>query len=191
MLKFSPLTIAVDQGNLYFCKYMIEKTKDLNLNSEKGKTLLKVAAKKGRKDIYELLTNGISDKNPADKNGDTPLHDAAEVGSLEMCKFLIENVDDKNPSTYYGCTPLHLAVMNGHLEIVRLIIKTGVNKSPIFEGKTPLDFVRNKSCYCFYSLLNASFKHVLRRVFVHLYFTFSVWMTSFCIVFTSLVIIGC
>ena len=46
-----------------------------------------------------------------------------------------------------------MATKHGHLEIVRLIVETGVDKSPLFKGETPLDLVKPRSCYRFYKLL--------------------------------------
>ena len=62
-------------------------------------------------------------------------------------------LEDKNPAALNGCTPLHLATDHSHLEIVRIIVETGVDKNPLFEGKTPLDLVRPRSRYRFYKLL--------------------------------------
>ena len=151
--QWSPLHIAAEQGNLEFSKYIIEKTNDPNPKGEYGTTALHLASHNGHQKICKLIIDNLEDKNPVDNGGMTPLHIASEMGHFDICNLLIQNIDDKNPSAPDGCTPLHLAMIHGHLEIVRLILETGVNKSPHFNGKTPLDVVRPKCRYRFYPLL--------------------------------------
>ena len=152
--NWSPLHIAAAQGHLEFCKYIIEKIKDPNPKRRKdGITAFHVAAHNGCKEICELMIDNLEDKNPADNFGMTPFHSASKNGHFDVCKLLIQNIEHKNPAALDGCTPLHLTTKHGHLEIVRLIVETGVDKSPLFKGKTPLDLVEPRSRYSFYKLL--------------------------------------
>ena len=161
---WSPLHIAAEQGNLEFSKYIIEKTNDPNPKGENGITALHLASHNGYQKICELIIDNLEDKNPVDDKGMTPLHIASKMGHFDVCKFLIQNIDDKNPSALDGCTPLHLATYHGHLEIVRLIVQTGVDKSHLFEGKTPLDFVKPRSRYRFYPLLIENSSQIWFRI---------------------------
>jgi hypothetical protein len=83
----------------------------------------------------------------------TPLHYAAKRGHTNVCKVIIESVENKNPSTSNGCTPLHLAAKQGHLEIIKLIVETGVDKTTLFNGNTPLDDLSKFRSYKYYKLL--------------------------------------
>ena len=153
---WSPLHIAVGQGNLDLCKYIFEKTKKTQPRIQNKWTALHVAAKMGHEEICEFLINNLEDKNPSYTNGMTPLHYAAEGGLTNVCRLIIENIGDKNPAALNGCTPLHLAAKKGHLEIVRLIVNTGVDKNCLFHGKTPLDLVNESHfrSFAFYKLLS-------------------------------------
>ena len=152
-LQWSPLHIAAAQGHLELCKYIIEKTNNPNPKIRCGLSAFHMAASSGFQEICELISDNLEDKNPADKKGMTPFHSATENGHFDVCKLIIQNIDNKNPAALDGRTPLHLATDHGHLEIVRLIVKTGVDKSPLWKGKTPLDLVRPRSRYRFYPLL--------------------------------------
>ena len=180
--QWSPLHIAAEQGNLEFSKYIIEKTKDPNPTGECGITALHLASHNGYQKICELIIDNLEDKNPVDNKGMTPLHIASEMGHFDVCKLLIQNIDDKNPSAHDGCTPLHLATIHGHLEIVRLIVETGVDKSPLFEGKTPLDFVKPKCCYRFYPLLIENSLQIWSRIIGDILKTLALFVMSYLII---------
>ena len=153
--RWSPLHIAVGQGNLELCKYIFEKTKNTEPKIQSKWTALHMAAKMGHEGICEFLMNNLEDKNPSNSNGTTPFHYAAEGGLSNVCRLVIKNIENKNPAALNGSTPLHLAAKKGHLEIVRLIVETGVEKNCLFNGKTPLDLVNETSfrSFTFYKLL--------------------------------------
>jgi ankyrin repeat protein len=180
--QWSPLHIAAEQGNLEFSKYIIEKTNDPNPNGEYGTTALHLASHNGHLKICELIIDNLEDKNPGDNGGMTPLHIASEMGHFDVCKLLIQNIDDKNPSAHDGCTPLHLATNHGHLEIVRLIVETGVGKSPLFDGKTPLDFVRPRCRYRFYPLLIENSSQIWNRIMRDISTTVVLFVFSYLII---------
>ena len=163
-LQWSPLHIAAEQGNLEFCKYIIEKTKEHNPKRQDGITAFHMATHNGCQEIWKLIFDDLEDKNPADNKGITPFHTASKKGNFDVCKLIIQNIDNKNPAAHDGCTPLHLATDHGHLEIVRIIVETGVDKNPLFEGKTPLDLVRPRSRYRFYKLLIDNNSQIWQRL---------------------------
>ena len=154
--QWSPLHMAVGQGNFKLCKYIFEKTKNTGPRIQNKWTALHMATEVRHEEICKFLMNNLEDKNPYDSNGMTPFHYAAEGGLTSVCRLVIENIDNKNPAALNGCTPLHLAAKKGHLEIVRLIVETGVEKNCLFNGKTPLDLVNETSfrSFTFYRLLS-------------------------------------
>ena len=162
--QWSPLHIAAEQGNFEFSKYIIEKTNEPNPKGEYGTTALHLASHNGYQEICELIIGNLEDKNPGDNGGMTPLHIASEMGHFDVCNLLIQNIDNKNPSATDGCTPLHLATIHGHLEIVKLIVGTGVDKGPLFNGKTPLGFVKPRCRYRFYQLLIENNSQIWNRI---------------------------
>ena len=188
-LQWSPLHIAAAQGHLELCKYIIEKTNNPNPKFRNGLTAFHMAASSGFREICELLIDNLEDKNPADKKGKTPFHSATENGHFDVCKIIIQNIDNKNPAALDGCTPLHLATDRGHLEIVRLIVKTGVDKSPLFKGKTPLELVRPRSRYRFYPLLIENIPQFWYRFAFDIVITFGLFLRDFLFVFFFWVLI--
>ena len=163
-LQWSPLHIAAAQGHLELCKYIMEKTNDPNPKKKNGITALHMAAYGGCRETCELLIDNLENKNPVTNKGITPFHFASKEGHFDVCELLIQNIDDKNPAALDGCTPLHMAARHGHLEIVRLIVETGVYKSPLFEGETPLDLVSLQSRYRFYKLLSDNNSQMLQLI---------------------------
>ena len=188
-LQWSPHYIAAAQGHLEFWKYIIERTNYSNSKTKDGITAFHMAALNGYKEICELIIDHLEDKNPADNKGMTPLHNASEKGHFDVCKIIIQNIDNKNPAALDGCTPLHLATDQGHLEIVRLIVKTGVDKSPLWKGKTPLDLVRPKSRYRFYPLLIENISQFWYRFAFDIAITFGLFLRDFVMIFGIWVLI--
>jgi hypothetical protein len=188
-LQWSPLHIAAAQGHLELCKYIIEKTNNPNPKKRSGLTAFHMAASSGCQEICELIIEHLEDKNPVDNKGMTPFHIASEKGHFDVCNLIIQNIDNKNPAALDGCTPLHLATDHGHLEIVRLIVKTGVDKSPLFKGKTPLELVRPRSRYRFYPLLIENIPQFWYRFAFDIVITFGLFLRDFLFVFFFWVLI--
>ena len=151
--SWSPLHIVAGQGNFELFKYIFEKTKNTEPERKIKNTALHIAANKGHEKIVEFLIGNSQEKNPSDGKGMTPLHYAAKRGHTNVCKVIIESVENKNPAASNGCTPLHLAAKQGHLEIIKLIVETGVDKTTLFNGNTPLDYLSKFRSYKYYKLL--------------------------------------
>ena len=179
-LQWSPLHVAAEQGQLELCEFIIKKTKDSNPRREDGITAIHMAAFKGCQEVCELMLNNLGNKNPGDNEGVTPFHIASEKGHLDVCKLLIQHIDNKNPSAHDGCTPLHLATDHCHLEVAQLIVESGVHKSPLFKGKTPLDLVKPRSCWSFYKLLCDDNSQILLRILKDIALHFCIFLVAYC-----------
>jgi ankyrin repeat protein len=103
--------------------------KNVNKANKDGETPLTLAAKKGHKEVVELLLDHVANVSKIDKNDKTSLTLAAKKGHTE-------EVNKPNKS---GDTLLILAVKGGHKEVVELLLNRGadVNK-PNKDGYTPL-----------------------------------------------------
>ena len=143
--QYSPLHIAAGNGLLKLSKRIIEKTGISNPRRSDGFTALHTAALEGHLIVCELIVEKSADKNPETLDRFTPLHFAASDGHFEICRLILQNVDDKNPAGYNGITPLHCAANSGHLKILKLIVDYGVDKRPLFNGFTPLQYAAD---YC-------------------------------------------
>ena len=67
------LAIAIQGGNLNFCKLLIEEFKiDVNLSGDYGMTPLHLASKLGQLEIFKFLCKYVFDENTLDNYGKTP-----------------------------------------------------------------------------------------------------------------------
>ena len=139
IVRYSPLHIAADRGNLRLCQHIMNRIADKNPKDLVGETPFHFAAEEGHYKVCELILENNSDKNPKDDRGFTPLHGAAMEGHLDLCKLIIQNANDKNPANNFGRTPLHSVARLGYDEICKIIIEKAEDKNPgDSNGCTPL-----------------------------------------------------
>ena len=124
---------------------------DVNYGAGKNPTPIAIAAKRGDKEMVQVLLDLGADVEKGDISGVTALHCAAEYGSLEVVKLLLDGGAKLNKKTLVsGFTPLHHAIMpyskysivgkKDHLQVIKLLLDRGAN--PTLKdrfGKTPLD----------------------------------------------------
>ena len=119
---------AAISGNVSF--FEVPTGKDFNLEqvTERGNSILHLAAKSGKVQFMEkvldlqrsllLLTNC---------NGNTALHIAARLGHLDMTELLITTCAEKSlllkTINLEGNTALHEAIRNNYYDIVKLLIR--------------------------------------------------------------------
>lgn len=90
-----------------------------------GFTPLHSAARRGIKDIVQLLIEHGADLNARDTNRRTPLHWAAWEGQNEVVEHLLKNGADPDPIAEHGRKPLHMAACGGHHTAVTAILMVG------------------------------------------------------------------
>ena len=133
---------AVFYGNIEAVKQHLAAGVDVNAKSDKlGTTPLHYAAKRGEKEIAELLIANGADVNARGMMGWTPLSWAA---NKEIAELLIAKGADVKAKTDFEYTPLHWAAVSGHKEVAELLIANGADVNAIivsgqYQGKTPLD----------------------------------------------------
>ena len=97
----------------------------LDVNCTRGRdetTPLCEAAKKGNKDVVQLLVDGKAELNKVDTFGETPLYKAAKKGHTEVVKILLDQgAVDK------GLTPLCSAARMGRSDVVKLFLGGGAD----------------------------------------------------------------
>ncbi len=107
--------------------FIDEKGVDATVGKD-GDTVLILAAKKGSKEIVELLLANKADLNiTTDQYGETALMLAAKGGHTDIAKLLIANKADPNIKSRMKETALFYAARGGHMEIVKLLIENNVN----------------------------------------------------------------
>jgi ankyrin repeat protein len=122
-LGFTPLHVAILNGQTEIAKLLIEEGANINVQNDHGSTLLHSAIFKCQDEIAKLLIEKGTDINLKDvENGATPLHVAIYRGKKEIVKLLIKegaNIDLRNNNEK---TPLEFANFLGDTEIAKLLI---------------------------------------------------------------------
>ena len=126
---FTPLHMAVRNGDFDIYRLITENMENKNPACHLGFTHLHTAALKGHFDICELIIKNVENRNPVSYNWYTPLLNAAWKGHFEICKLIIENVGHKNPDDTFGYAPSYDAARKGHFKICRFIINSVVEKN--------------------------------------------------------------
>ena len=140
--QWHPLFIAVAEGSLELCKYVMEKTGENNPSIVKhidliksikiatGYTALHFVAEYGNLDVAKLIIDGLEDKNPIDSEKNTSLHYAARQDNIAVYKLFMNNTEDKMPENIWGWTPYHLAAHKGNLKVVQFLLEHLMDKNP-------------------------------------------------------------
>ncbi len=102
-------------------------------------TPLIVAARKGNRDMVELLISKDANVNAADFNAVTPLYNAVVSGDLDTVQLLVSNGADVHAKILGGESPLHATAYTGNPRIAELLLANGaeINVADQY-GYTPL-----------------------------------------------------
>ncbi len=84
-------------------------------------------AKRGYKDIVQVLLVKKADVNSINNDGHTALILAAESGHYEAVQLLLAHNADVNEADKFGYTALIVASTHGHKDIVKLLIARGAD----------------------------------------------------------------
>lgn len=111
-----------------------------------NETALHGAARKGHREIAELLLSKNADTEAVDDNGFTALHGAATLGHVPIVRLLLLKGAKVDPKATVGAvkgnTPLHGVAQNGHVETMALLIDGGADVEACNDlGHLPLHYV--------------------------------------------------
>ena len=103
-------------------------------------SLMHLAAREGRLEIVEYISNKLYEKNPSSlavDNGRTPLHEAAQYGHLNVTMFIVNQIrkekQGENPADAFGVTPAHLVAIyysGPNLYMLKGLVNTASNTNP-------------------------------------------------------------
>lgn len=130
-------------------KYVVDKTKDVNIQNSLGENVLHVIADNERlnvdnKDIIDELVKKGVDVNHKDMNGFTPLHVASNVGNSKFIDTLSDYNVSLEAKNKYGQTPLHIAALADEADCFESLLKMGVNPNKKdIRGKTAFYYFEN------------------------------------------------
>ena len=103
---------------------LLEAGADFKTRDERGRTLLHIAASKGKPDMVQLLLREEADINALDSWGVPPLFLAIENDHMATARALLAG--GANASAPHGAckrTALHMAAQTGHVEMLRAMIE--------------------------------------------------------------------
>ena len=138
----SPLTVAIEQGNVAVVKTLVDQGANLREIAECGSgmastitaTPLRCAVWFDRTEIINLLIDKGADPSEEDY-GSTPLSMAASYGMNRSAKLLLERGANPNAGK-----PLSNAAYHGNIELMKLLIARGADiDTAIEELKTRYD----------------------------------------------------
>jgi len=113
-------------GDVGQVKLHISSGTDVNAKDMAGYAALFYAARKGHKEVAELLVRAGADVNAQDHNGNRPLHYAAWFGHYDVCEVLVSGGADVGARNLTGGTASVMAKAKGHNQIVELLSRRPV-----------------------------------------------------------------
>ena len=154
---YEELLQVVDENDAAQLRELLKQGGDPNTVDRDGNSLLMLAARDGREDVFKVLLETRVKINARNRGGETALMLAAIQGHTEIAKRLVFNgaqVDfrgwnpllyaatggkddivllllnvgaDINARSENGTTPLMMAVRGAHLSTVKLLLERGAN----------------------------------------------------------------
>ena len=118
---------ACKTGDLKKVKYLLARSKKINVKYLNAMYTLNFAVMDGYSNIVKLLVDMGANVNKGDSYYECrPLHDACRKGYLKIAEILVENGADIDATTYFSnSTPLHYAAIKQNYEIIKLLFENG------------------------------------------------------------------
>ena len=136
----------INDEDIELVEQWIDSLEDLNaVNNMLGDIPLHYAARKGQKEVTELLINQGADVNLQCENGYTALSKASNAVDKDTVALLINKGADPNIYDNLGWGPLHSAAGSGDfddssIKLLEILINGGANINALYaESVTPLD----------------------------------------------------
>jgi uncharacterized protein len=108
--KSTPLHLAISNGSLEICEFLIENGADVHIEDQHQYTPLNLASYYNRVEICELLIKSGAEVNSKNSVKESPLEWATLGGSLEACEFLLKNGADITSKNQRGQTAYDVAI---------------------------------------------------------------------------------
>ncbi|XP_067662108.1 ankyrin repeat domain-containing protein 17-like [Haliotis asinina] len=130
------LYAACCTGDLDMVKSILRLNQaDINFRGRRSRTPLMEAARRGHRDVVELLVEQGADVSLVDDVGDSFLHLACQGGDYGTVKRIVSlNLLDINCRGGRSRTPLMEAARRGHMDVVELLVTEGADVSLVDDG---------------------------------------------------------
>jgi ankyrin repeat protein len=130
--KFSPLYLAVQNGNLEIARMLLEKGSDPNENPEGYDFLLLLALELGPKSVEMLgllFDHGaqIEEEDSSTQDRRTVLARAAGNKDVSIVKYLLKRGADVNHVGKYSHPPIYAAAWSSNIDNVRVLLNAGAD----------------------------------------------------------------
>ena len=136
---FSPLTLAVKEGNVEAVHELVHLGADVNSPDSSGITPLKRAMDANNSTMIQTLVALGANCNARHIDGYTVLYMAALLGNVKMIRVLTALGADLNTRDNDGITPAYMAVLRGNIDLLRTLVELGANlNTPDNDRNTPL-----------------------------------------------------
>ncbi|XP_046329919.1 ankyrin repeat and KH domain-containing protein 1-like [Haliotis rufescens] len=128
------LHMACKGGNIEIVKYALEQNTDaMSSNGMDGHTPAVIAAKMGRRVIFDLLVKKGANLTMKEKNNNILLM-ACKGGNVDIVKYVLkQNIVDINSKNERELTPAMMAARWGHKEVFDLLISKGADITHVSE----------------------------------------------------------
>eukprot|EP00729_Bicosta_minor_P011229 gene11229-14050_t len=128
------LHAACRDGNYDAVVTLIEKNGGVAFVNERDGlkyTPLHYAARKGSRQIVNILMGEGAEVDALNNKGQSVLYQAVVGGHVETVRALIQRGADSNIKTKSGITALHFSARSGPIEMVMLLLGAGANTSTL------------------------------------------------------------
>ena len=134
---------ASRQGDVETLQPLLAAGIPINLQDEKGNSLLMLASYHGHHEAVVLLLNHGADPDRRNDRGQTPLGGVAFKGYLEIARLLVDHGADPCADQGGGQTPVMFAAVFGRKKLVAYLQSVTVRRG---SSGLLLDFVTNLTC---------------------------------------------
>ncbi|XP_071095492.1 putative ankyrin repeat protein RF_0381 [Haliotis cracherodii] len=123
------LLMACEGGNVDIVKYLLKQNiVDINSKNEEELTPAMEAARRGHKEVFDLLISEGADLTHVNEDDDNILHLACYGGNVDIVKYVLQqNIIDINSEDVGGLTPAWIAISQGHGDMLYLLVREGAN----------------------------------------------------------------
>ena len=125
----SPLSIAIENGDIEATKFLITNKANLNILTSDGISLIGYAISQNNMDLLQILIENGADINYS--GGDyqlaTPLMTASRLGLDNVVRILLTRNVNINAVDINGNTALHTSAGNSQLSVIKLLLEKNPN----------------------------------------------------------------
>ncbi|XP_048244587.1 ankyrin repeat domain-containing protein 50-like [Haliotis rufescens] len=105
---------------------------DVNSRGLYGRTAVMVAARRGLREMFDLIVSKGGDLTLGDDNGNNILHLACLGGDVDIVQYVLsQDIVDINSRGQYGRTPVMFAAEKGHGEVLDILVSQGGDVSRV------------------------------------------------------------